>query len=141
MKTSLSIIAIVLCVAAFASAQEADCPKAIKVHQTIDATPQGWTADTDGSDHILAGVTFFSGPPEEKASLVYDNWKKRDGLAYAVWNFQPDSTHRIWLSCRYANTDVVLTKELPEKISQCNVTYNPKTQVAGLPEIRNMTCH
>jgi len=107
--------------------------------QSPNANPVAGNPDAR-SDHILAGVTFFSGPPEEKASLVYDNWKKRDGLAYAVWNFH-DSTHRIWLSCRYANTDVVLTKELPEKISQCNVIYNPKTQVAGLPEIRNMTCH
>jgi len=124
----------------FASSQETYCPALISVAQTSESVPQGWTARQDESASTLAGVTFYSGPPEEKASLVYDEWTRRNGLAYGVWHF-PRSSHRIWLSCRYSFTRVVLVRQLPADTSECTVTYDPKVSVSGLPEIRKMTCH
>jgi hypothetical protein len=114
MKASLSIFAIVLCAAALRCAR-GGLSEGNQGSSDNRRDSTRLTAGNDEADHILAWITFLSGPPDEKASLVYDNWKKRDGLVYAVWNFQPDSTHRIWLSCRYANTDVVLIKELPSR--------------------------
>jgi hypothetical protein len=124
-----------------AAAQETYCPTFISVDQTIEKVPEGWTARQDESASALAGITFYSGPPEEKASLVYDRWTKHNGFAYGVWHFQPKSSHRIWLSCSYSFTRVVLVKQLPAETSECTVTYDPKVSVSGSPEIRKITCH
>jgi hypothetical protein len=123
-----------------ASAQ-AYCPESISVEQSIAKIPQGWTVGQDEAASTLAGVTFYSGPPEEKASLVYDQWTKQNGLAYGVWHFQPKSSHGIWLRCRYSSTRMVLVKQLPAETSECTVTYDPKVSVSGSPEIRKIDCH
>ena len=124
-----------------ASAQGTYCPENISVDQTVAKVPEGWTVGQDDVASMLSGVTFYSGPPEEKASLVYDQWTKRDGLAYGIWRFQPKSSHAIWLSCRYSSTRVVLTKQLPAETSECTVTYDPKVMISGSPEIRKIDCH
>ena len=117
------------------------CPQSISVNQTIDKVPEGWTAGQDKLPSALAGVTFFSGPLEEGAGLVYDKWTKRNGMAYGVWHFQRGSSHRIWLSCRYSFTHVVLAKQLPADTSECIVTYDTKESVSGEPKIRKIACH
>src|SRR5215471_2213999 len=116
-----------------ANAQEGYCPASITVKQTIEKVPEGWTAGEDKTPHILAGITFYDGPPEQEASLVYDSWSKRNGLAYGVWHFTPNSPTGTWLSCRYSSTSVILSKRLPAATSECTVTYNPKETVDGLP--------
>lgn len=126
----------------FASAQETYCPKVISVDQTIEKAPEGWTAGQDESVSSLAGIAFYSGPPEEKALLKYDRWTKRNGLEYGIWHFQPKSSHRIWLSCRYSYTRVVLVRQLSAETSECMVTYDPKVSVTGCsPAVRNIACH
>ena len=124
-----------------ASAQEIYCPESISVEQTVATIPEGWTVRQDEAASILEGITFYSGPPEEKASLVYDQWTKRNGLAFGVWRFQPKSSHPIWLSCRYSSTRVFLAKQLPAENSECTVTYDPRVTVSGSLEIRKMDCH
>jgi hypothetical protein len=135
----LSTLIFVFPQAAFS--QETLCPETISVKQTIEKVPQGWTAGQAEDGSTLAGITFFSGPPEERASLVYDKWTKRNGLAYGVWHFQPDPAHRIWVSCRYSGTRVVLAKPLPADTTECTVTYDQNVQVAGEPRIRKISCH
>jgi hypothetical protein len=124
-----------------ASAQEIYCPESISVEQTVATIPEGWTVRQDEAASTLEGITFYSGPPEEKASLVYDQWTKRNGLAYGVWRFQPKSSHPIWLSCRYSSTRVLLAKQLPAETSECTVAYDPKVTVSGSLEIRKIDCH
>ena len=124
-----------------ASAQETYCPESISVEQTVAKIPEGWTVRQDEAASTLEGITFYSGPPEEKASLVYDQRTKRNGLAYGVWHFQPKSSHPIWLSCRYSSTRVLLAKQLPAETSECTVTYDPKVTVSGSLEIRKIDCH
>jgi len=121
-------------------AQELSCPESISVKQNIEKIPEGWSARPGDSPNLLEGVTFFSGPPEEQASLAYDNWTRRKGLAYAGWHF-PKSMPRIWLSCRYSSTSLVLARQLAAETSQCTVTYDPTVQVAGSPSIRKIDCH
>jgi hypothetical protein len=124
-----------------AYAQDGYCPKSIAVTQTADKVPDGWTAGQDKSPNDLSALTFFDGPPDQEASLAYDSWTKRNGLAYGVWHFTPNSSQGTWLSCHYAGTNVVLNKKLPASTSECTVTYDPKVTVAGNPEIKKITCH
>jgi hypothetical protein len=120
-------------------AQTSYCPESISVKQTIEKVPEGWTARQGDSPTILEGVTFFSGPPEEQASLVYDKWTRRNGLAYADWHFAKATTP-IWLACRYASTSIFLARQLPAETSSCTVTYDPNVQVAGSPSIKKIAC-
>jgi hypothetical protein len=141
MKTALMLVALLLAEVQLGFAQATYCPASIAVGQKIETVPDGWKAAQDDVTNMLSGITFYSGPPEEKASLVYDRWTKRNGLAHAVWQFQPESRHRTWLSCRYSSTRIVLTKELLADISECVVTYDLKTSIAGEPVIQKIDCH
>ena len=141
MRTALVILAsFFLTLQGLAAAQTTYCPETVSVDQNLAKIPPGWIVGRDDAPSALAGITFYSGPPEEKASLVYDKWTKRDGLAYGVWRFQPKSSQRIWLSCSYSSTRVVLMKQLPPETSGCTVVYDPKVQVSGSPEIQKITC-
>jgi hypothetical protein len=135
------VVIATLLLACSALAQQTYCPDSISVIQSITKTPDGWTASQDKLPTTLSAVTFFSGPPEEQASLVYDKWTKRNGLADAVWHFTPTASPAIWMSCRYSSTQIVLSKRLPARITDCTVTYDPNITVSGNPQIRGIACH
>jgi hypothetical protein len=123
-----------------AAAAEVHCPDSVAVKQSLETTPDGWTASHSEAVARLSGITFFDGPPEEKASLVYDSWVKRGGLAYGVWRFPAKGSRSIWLSCSYASTNIVLSKPLAAGVTECTVTYSRNVQVAGMPEVKKIDC-
>jgi hypothetical protein len=133
------VAALLLCVASFA-ADTVTCPTTIDVNQQLAATVPGWTAMLDDAPHQLAGITFYDGPPQEKASLAYDKMTKAAAKQIAKWSFSPEASRQIWISCNYAGTSVQLAKSLPPKTSACEVTYDPRQQVAGLPLIEKISC-
>jgi hypothetical protein len=87
------------------------CPPTIAVKQQLAAPVPGWSVTSDGMPHQLAGLTFFEGKPEDKASLA------------------PDS-----------GTNVVLTRELPRSTRSCSITYTTGVTLAGLPVIEKVDC-
>ena len=103
-------------------------------------TVAGWTATQDDTPHQLAGITFYDGPPQEKASLAYDNMMKTAAKQIGKWSFTPVASRQTWISCSYSGTSVELAKSLPPKTSACEVTYDPRQQVAGLPLIEKISC-
>jgi hypothetical protein len=119
-------------------AAEERCPESISVKQTLVKPEPGWQPGTSDLPIRLAGVTFFDGPPEEKASLVNDSESIVKGKQVAVWRFGPQS--QIWLSCRYASSNIVLSRALTKGTSTCRVTYIPKQTIAGLPAIEKIEC-
>jgi hypothetical protein len=139
MRKALVIFVVCGIVQAGAIAADGYCPSSIEVNQSIKTIPSQWTAAHEDFPSILAGITFYSGPPSEDASLVYDKWVKRNGLAYASWTFSTDSS-RIWLKCSYAYTTVTLAKELPKGTKRCDVTYDPKVESNGSPEVKDISC-
>ncbi len=142
MRKALAIFLVCGIFQAGAIAADGYCPSSIEVKQSVKIAPSEWTAGHEDFPSILAGITFYSGPPSENASLVYDKWIKRNGLAYASWTFSADSSTdlRIWLKCNYAYTTVTLAKELPEGTKRCDVTYDPKVEVNGSPEVKDISC-
>jgi hypothetical protein len=90
--------------------------------------------------HRLEQVTFFDGPPEELASLVYDDLKTAGKQQVAVWNFAANP-RGFWISCAYSGTAVVLSRRLPAGIKTCRVTYDKTaSSAAGLPAIQKIDC-
>jgi len=116
------------------------CPATIDVQEHLAKAVSGWSPTTDDNPHQLAGVTFFDGVPQEKASLVYDDMKKAGGKQIASWGFAPGTGRQTWIACSYSGTGIQLTKALPSSTRACEVTYDPRQQIAGLPSIEKIVC-
>lgn len=94
----------------------------------------------DDTPHNLAGITFYDGPPSEKASLVYDKITKAKGEETAIWSFDPNNERQMWIACRYAGTAIELAQTLPRNTTTCSVVYSSQEQIAGLPAIKKIAC-
>jgi hypothetical protein len=121
-------------------AQQSYCPQSISVKQTPANIPEGWTASQDNMPNVWEGVTFYSGPPEDNASLVYHRWAKRNGVESGIWHFAPKSSPPIWLSCRYSFTSVTLSRQLSADTTECTVTYKARTSPAESLQIQKIAC-
>jgi hypothetical protein len=126
-------------------AQSLTCPASIVTKQEAQSAPTGWTVGRADVPTNLAGITFYSGPPEERASLIYDSRVTRGGLLYATWKFAGAASGgkdapAIWLSCNYMSTNVVMSRRIAAGIRECTVTYDPKATVAGMPAVRGIVC-
>jgi len=121
-------------------ADNVSCPATIAARQQLAAPLAGWTAMENDTPHNLAGITFYDGPPSEKASLVYDRITHGKTEQVATWSFAAQKDRPIWLACSYAGTSIQLTKALPATITTCVVTYDPRQQIDGQPVIKKITC-
>lgn len=117
-----------------------DCPPSITTRQELTSVPAGWKPMLDDASHDLAGITFYDGPPAEKASLVYDRIERGKGVETAIWTFAPQKDRPIWVTCSYAGTAVQLARSLPSQTTTCTVVYDSKEHIAGLPAIKKITC-
>jgi hypothetical protein len=133
-------ILIVILSAFCLAADSITCPETINTRQELIAPVPGWTPLLDDTPHSLSGITFYDGPPAEKASLVYDEITHGKSEQIATWRFAPQTDRRIWMACSYAGTGIELTKTLPPKVSTCSVAYDSQQSIAGLPVIRKITC-
>ena len=120
---------------------ESLCPATISVEQRVIGAPDGWEAAQSDAKPQLAMVTFFDGPPDERASLKYDREEKEKRGWVAIWNLAP-GTHGYWVQCGYDNTTGVLSRRLPAEVTTCRVTYERRAQVAtsGLPVVKHVSC-
>jgi hypothetical protein len=140
-RTILSGLIWLLLLGPFCSAAEPiNCPQTIAVRQELAAPVAGWTPTLDETPHRLAGITFYDGPPAERASLVYDQITRGKAEQTATWLFTPQKDRQIWLACSYAGTAIDLTRSLPRQATRCSVAYDSQQQIAGLPVIRKITC-
>ena len=95
----------------------------------------------DSMNMQLEMVTFYDGPPEEDASLVYDELVEGKDATTATWNL-PQSGKGYWVKCRYRGTTLELSKQLPASVSVCRVIYERNSKLpSGLPAIRSIDCH
>ena len=121
------------------AADEAFCPPTIKVEQKA-VSPHEWRVSYNSSPTDLEMVTFFSGPPEENASLVYDEKSKVKGGWVGTWRFPKDPAG-YWIRCSYGGTRAELSRRLSDSVSVCRVTYDETVHsVSGLPGIRKIEC-
>lgn len=136
----LSSICILLLCAFCCAAEPVNCPDTITSRQELAAPVAGWTATLDDTPHQLAGITFYDGPPAEKASLVYDRITRGKAEQTATWRFTPQKDRQIWLGCSYAGTAIELTRSLPSLTTTCSVTYDTQQHIAGLPVVKKIMC-
>jgi len=114
------------------------CPAALTVEQRAKQVEEGWEADIEPVPHRLARITFFAGPPAERASLAPTEKPAGKQRTLATWNLAAGDTY--WLSCGYARTNVVLSRRLPPDLRSCSVIYAMDVRVDGTPEIVKFEC-
>jgi hypothetical protein len=115
------------------------CPTTFEVEQQAKA-PEGWTLGNDRAPVRLASVTFFDGPPAERASLVYDEQATSGGQWVATWRLGKNP-RGFWISCAYEGTTATLSRRLPETVAACRVTYEKDVHLgSGLPAIQRIDC-
>lgn len=109
-------------------ADDSICPRSIDVKQAISTVPSGWAVEYETTGNTLTQVTFFDGPPSEKASLVYDRYvKSKTGKDTATWTFSPQSKYSHYIACRYNDTSATLSRKLPDNTTECKVVYDSKS--------------
>lgn len=123
-----------------APAADTYCPATIEIKEELKTAIPGWTAGNENRPHALAGITFFDGPPAEKASLVFDDEVKGKTTTTAIWKLEANSKRGYWLSCIYDSTGVNVFKRLAPSLTECRVVYRKGESRSGLPLIAAITC-
>lgn len=116
------------------------CPSTIDVRQQLTTEVPGWISIADDSPHRLANITFYDGKPEEHVSLVPETSHKSGDRETSTWKFQPQADRRVWMSCSYGATSILIAHELPVETHACTVVYNLRQRVDGLPVIESVSC-
>jgi hypothetical protein len=133
-------LAAILLAALPASAADSLCPDAVSVKQAGVATAPEWSVSYSAAPNQLEMVTFYSGPPKDEASLVYDDFVNAKSSSTATWKF-PKDPHGYWVKCSYRGTTLELSKALPATVSTCRVTYDrAASSPSGLPAIQRIAC-
>jgi len=108
------------------------CPPKVNVTQQLAAPLPDWTVTPDGLPNQLAGIIFFEGPPEQKASLAPDKETKTQSTRYF--------TKPSWIACHYSGTSLMLARALPKNTHSCTASYYHDQSVDGLPAIQKIDC-
>ncbi len=123
----------------FAFAEEISCPLDLDVApQKLAKTPPGWRTFVDAyhARYVLEGITLYNGKPEELASLVADT----DTADYSGWVLHDNGHEHYYLACRYADTALQLTRELPSSMKRCRIDYEKDITINGLPSPQKVSC-
>ena len=139
MQLFLSMTLFTLAASTLFAADAVQCPPRIEVNQRLAVRLPGWSAISDQIPHQLAGLTFFDGNPRDQASLATDKQTTVNGKTVASWTFGVSGSPT-WVACRYAATDVMLTRELPRPVRSCSITYATRETIDGLPVIDRVDC-
>jgi hypothetical protein len=130
-------VAVFLCFSSsIAVASDYTCPLSIEAEKKVKTLYDGWSVKIKAEKHLLHHVEFFDGPVEEMSSQIPDV----DGERYAIWKF-PSYSRGIWLGCFYDGSIVMLSRRLPDALSECRVTYGSKFIDKGARHILGIECN
>jgi hypothetical protein len=100
------------------------CPASIEVSEQLQSEQPGWESlvDQTRGGYRLDNVGFYNGHPKEKGAVVPDKTTRSKSIAKTVWRFPGKKSATSWLACSYANTSVMLVRQLPDGLSYCEMT-------------------
>jgi hypothetical protein len=129
-------------VAAGSKDVEFDCPESIQTRQSLVGKMKAWEAGPGGSgkqgisQHYLEGVQFSNGPPGERVFLAPDNEHESSDAKRWTARWPMQAGDKLWLTCRYRQTTVTVTRQLPSGFRRCLVKYDTTKAI----EIRRVWC-
>lgn len=75
-------------------------------------------------------MTIFDGPPEQMASLKYDDERTTKTEIIQTWQL-PASDRGYWMVCGYSNTTTLLRRKLPDDVRACEVVFEKGVSFGG----------
>ena len=104
-------------------AAEFQCPASVQVSENLANQIPPWEVvmDQGRGGYNLDNVGFYSGHPRNKAAVVPDKTARSKGLEKTTWRFPEKKSADYWINCFYANTNITLTRQLPDGLSHCEV--------------------
>jgi hypothetical protein len=129
------------CASRATAAEVLTCPATVEVEQHhAGAAAEGWEPSREPVRHPLMGVTFFDGPPSERASLAPDADEAKGKEHVLRFELGAPGPRGHWVSCVYDRTDVVLSRQLEPRVRACSVTVDPTVTVGGRPSVLRIAC-
>jgi hypothetical protein len=126
------IVSVVLLFASYLTSTvhaEVACPQNVAVEQKA-SPPNPWSLEYSKSPAELSSVMIFDGPPEEQASLKYDDERTTEDEIIQTWQL-PASDRGYWIVCGYSNTTAQLRRKLPSDILACEVVFEKGVSFGG----------
>jgi hypothetical protein len=140
LRLCCGFVSIALFATAQAFAGELRCPPEIAVEQKANDPPVGWTVGYNGFRNGLASVTIYDGPPEQGASLVYDDEKTAPDTITQTWTLVPGA-RGYWMTCGYSNTAAQVSRKIPANATRCEVVLERNVSFAdGRHPVRRAAC-
>ncbi|WP_234383667.1 STY0301 family protein [Paracidovorax avenae] len=101
------------------------CPAQLQVQQTAESVAEtGWQVEGTRKNHPLVTISFFAGPPEQKAQLVPTRESRKGKSPTATWELERRD-QPYWVACEYGATSAIATRALPVEVTACTVEYDP----------------
>ena len=100
--------------------EEIGCPERIRLAQTVQESPSGWSPVGDESWHPVVNVRFSEGDPSQQLFLRPTVSKPGKEQDLRIWNFTP-ANNDYWVSCAYAQTGAIVARKLPPTVRTCEV--------------------
>jgi hypothetical protein len=127
--------------AASMKSTEFKCQEELTVQSTAREIPKGWHAwdvAEEGKNAVkkLMSISFYEGHPSKKAQLAPENADSGDN--FWKWTFSPFGEKRkepIWLACQYEDTQMILTRSLPNKFQKCRMDFKAGSDIKTLGPI------
>jgi hypothetical protein len=116
------------------------CPMTIQVTQQLSAQGPGWKIGTTGWPAALMALSVFEGTPENHYAMRQDDDRQDDKTWTLIWNLPP-KPQPYWITCRYANTTITLSRPLPGTVTRCELVHDlQNTSPDGGLIVRSMDC-
>ncbi len=104
-----------------AGAQSLVCPSSISV--TESANVEGWNSQAAGAQHPFERISVFNRDSKQDYDLAPDSEQHSGNKLVQTWNLKDYRTMPLFLSCRYRDTSLTLTRELPAPLTTCTFTF------------------
>lgn len=116
------------------------CPASISVNEAATPVP-GWSLEAGKARRTFERISVLNRDSAGKEyDLAPDDQKQAGNRITQSWNVKPYRTMAVYLRCRYRDTSVTLSKELPPDVGSCTLRYvaGSHGEVVAKPE---MDCH
>lgn len=127
------LVALAICtlamIPAAATLADVSCPQTISVEQKATA-PNDWSVDYFKTSAELSSITIFDGPPEEQASLKYDDERSTKAEIVQTWDLATNE-RGYWIVCGYAHTTAELRRKLPNEVHACEAVFEKGVTFGG----------
>jgi hypothetical protein len=137
MKSMILILAAVAANAQTGVTTPVRCPDSISVVETAQSLP-GWKAASITTQHAFERISVYNADTGGREfDLAPDDQKKEGVHTVQTWGLSGYRTMSLFLRCRYRDTEVTLSMELPASLKTCRQTIrlDGKGKIVGKPEM------